>query len=205
MNSITVMNEPARGCGPALQIASERVRFSAMISSRVLAFLSALLVAGAAVPAHGEGVYLAPGPWLDDTAHVFPLAALNGTYTVVTMAYGACQRVCSTSVRRIEELHDLAERRHIAVNFVVFGLDPDEDRPQDWAAFRAERHLSYRNLQFLSGSPGAVRRLANSLGVRYWRYDGHTLHDFRMVLLSPSGHIVRSIDRFDGDISALLP
>jgi cytochrome oxidase Cu insertion factor (SCO1/SenC/PrrC family) len=172
----------------------------------ILSHLVFALAAGAAAgSANGQGVYGVSGPWIDDASSAFALGSLAGTYTVATMAYGACQKVCSTSVRRVEELHDLAERRHLSLNFVVFGLDPSADKPSDWAAFRAERKLAFSNLQFLSGSATATQKMASWLGVRYWRYGEHTMHDFRIVLVSPAGRIIRSIDHFEDDITELLP
>lgn len=175
------------------------------ISVKLVARLTSLLFAAAATTAAAQGVYGVPGPWVDDASTAFALRSLTGTYTVATMAYGACQKVCSTTVRRVEELHGLAEQRHVSLNFVVFGLDPSEDKPSDWAAFRIQRKLAFGNLQFLSGSPRATQQIASALGVHYWRYGDHTMHDFRMVLVSPAGQIVRSIDHFDDDIARLLP
>jgi hypothetical protein len=43
------------------------------------------------------------------------------------------------------------------------------------------------------------------LGVHYWRYGEHTMHDFRIVLLSPQGQVLRAINAFDEDLAALLP
>jgi cytochrome oxidase Cu insertion factor (SCO1/SenC/PrrC family) len=152
-----------------------------------------------------QGVYSVAGPWEDDTSSTFHLENLQGRYTVMTMAYGACQRVCSTSVRKIQELHRLAEVRHVALDFVVFGLDPSSDRPSDWAAFRLRNRLSYQDLNFLSGSREATRRMAARLGIRYWKYGEHTVHDFRIVLVSPGGRVIRSLDHFDDDLATLLP
>jgi cytochrome oxidase Cu insertion factor (SCO1/SenC/PrrC family) len=165
----------------------------------------AIALAFAAGAAEAQGVYATAGPWLDEASAPFRLESEAGTYTIATMAYGACQRVCSTSVRKLMELHALAERRHVQLNFLVFGLDPSADKPSDWATFRAERHLPYANLQFLSGTPAATRRIADRLGIHYWRIDEHTMHDFRIVLLSPAGVVVRSITHFDDDVADLLP
>jgi cytochrome oxidase Cu insertion factor (SCO1/SenC/PrrC family) len=177
----------------------------ASMKSFLLRLAFALSLSASALTAQAQGVYGVAGPWLDDGSRPFPLASLAGTFTVATMAYGACQKVCSTSVRRVQELHELAEQRHLSLNFVVFGLAPEEDKPSDWAAFRAERKLDFSNLQFLSGSATATQKMAHWLGVRYWRYGEHTMHDFRIVLLSPAGRIIRSIDHFDEDITQLLP
>jgi protein SCO1 len=152
-----------------------------------------------------QDLYQTEGRWLDDQSHSFRLEQLRGTPTVVTMAYGACRRVCSTSLRVLERLQALADARHATVNIVVVGLDPSQDRPADWAEYRAERKLNRPNWQFLSGDEASTRQLAARLGVRYWRYGEHTMHDFKIVLLSAQGLTVRSIDKFDQDLALLLP
>jgi cytochrome oxidase Cu insertion factor (SCO1/SenC/PrrC family) len=121
------------------------------------------------------------------------------------MAYGACRRVCSTSLRMMEQVQALADARHVRLNFVVVGLDPKADTPADWAAYRADRRLTRSNWRFLSGDEASTRLFARRLGVRYWRYGEHTLHDLRIVLLSDTGQPLRSITSFDDSLEMLLP
>ena len=155
--------------------------------------------------ARAQDVYSAPGRWLDDHSQVFKLESLHGEFAVATMAYGACRRVCSTSLRVMEQLQALSDARHLSINFVVVGLDPSEDTPQDWASLRTFRKLTRPNWQFLSGDEQSTRQMAQQLGVHYWRYGEHTMHDFRIVLLSPQGQVLRAINAFDDDLAALLP
>jgi protein SCO1/2 len=167
--------------------------------------LAALVLFAGLGSACAQDIYRTGGRWLDDQARVYRLEELRGTPTVVTMAYGACRRVCSTSLRVLERLQALADERHTTVNIVVVGLDPGQDRPADWAEYRAERKLNRPNWQFLSGDEASTRHLASRLGVRYWRYGEHTMHDFRIVLLSAQGLTVRSMDQFDQELALLLP
>jgi cytochrome oxidase Cu insertion factor (SCO1/SenC/PrrC family) len=155
--------------------------------------------------ATAQDIYRPAGQWRDDKGRPFKLETLYGTPTVITMAYGACRRVCSTSLRMMEEVQGLADARGIRLNFVVVGLDPEADKPEDWAAYRADRHLTRPNWQFLSGDEVSTRQLARRLGVRYWRYGEHTLHDLRVVLLSESAQPVRRIASFDDRLDTLLP
>jgi cytochrome oxidase Cu insertion factor (SCO1/SenC/PrrC family) len=175
------------------------------LASLAIAVLIAVLMCGWAEGVRSQDLYHSDGRWLDDRAQGYKLDALHGTPTVLTLAYGACRRVCSTSLRMLEMLQSVADQRHVALNFVVVGIDPGQDRPADWADYRAARKLTRTNWQFLTGDEQSVRQLANGLGVHYWRYGEHTLHDFKIVLLSPDGKLVRSIDRFDQDVAVLLP
>jgi cytochrome oxidase Cu insertion factor (SCO1/SenC/PrrC family) len=155
--------------------------------------------------AHAQGLYSMPGPWVDEANRPYALEVLGGTFTIATMAYGSCRKVCSTSTRLVKELHELAVKRRLNVNFVVFGLDPQQDRPSDWAALRSEQGMEFENLHFLTGSEAATQRAARSLGIRYWRYGDHVMHDFRIVLLSPEGRVVSSVEHFDDNLAVLMP
>jgi protein SCO1/2 len=174
-----------------------------------LVWLARMLVAVAATSAisatAAQDVFRPAGLWLDDQGRPYRLETLYGTPTVITMAYGACRRVCSTSVRMMEQVQRMADERHVALNFVVIGLDPHADRPEDWAQVRAERHLERSNWHFLSGDEASIRQLARRLGVRYWRYGEHTLHDLRIVLLSAQAQPLKSVDAFDQAAETLLP
>ena len=172
---------------------------------RLLCAVAAVVIGGWSGSARAQDLCRTEGRWLDDQSRPYRLEQLRGAYTVVTMAYGACKRVCSTSLRVLERLQALADERHATINIVVVGLDPSQDRPADWAGYRAERRLDRPNWQFLSGDEASTRRLANRLGVRYWRYGEHTMHDFRIVLLSAEGSTIRSMDRFDQELALLLP
>lgn len=167
--------------------------------------MAAALLGGAQAARAAGGLYAMQGPWLDDRTSPYKLESLRGGYTVLTLAYGACRRVCSTSLRVMQDLQALADVRRLQLNFVVVGLDPSQDKPQDWAEFRVDRKLIRMNWQFISGDPDATRRLAQQIGVRYWRYGEHTLHDFKIVLISPEGELLRSIVAFDDDLATLLP
>ena len=162
-------------------------------------------LAGACVAVRAQDIYGGGAIWRDEQSHAFRLDALRGRATVLTMAYGACRRICSTSLRLMENIQTLADARGEALNFVVVGLDPAHDTPADWAAFRDERKLGRATWHFLSGDDAATRALAEQLRIHYWRYDDHVMHDFRIVLLSPEGRVVRSIERFDAPLASLLP
>lgn len=162
----------------------------------------------AVLPAPGAevaDVYRLPGPWRDDQARPFELAQLAGQPAVMTLAYGACRRICSTSLRLMEQLQQAADRRGLRLQFVVIGIDPASDTPADWADFRRDRRLQRANWHFLSGDTAAVRRVAQRLGVRIWHTGDHLMHDFRIVQLAADGRLARSVDHFGEPVEALLP
>jgi len=176
-----------------------------MRAFRWIVIAVAAVIGMAAAGVRAQDVYASEGPWLDDRAAPFRLESLQGDYTVLTMAYGACRRICSTSLRVMEQLQALSDSKQLRLNFVVVGLDPSQDTPKDWADFRRLRKLTRSNWQFLSGDAEATRRFAQRVGVRYWRYGEHTMHDFRIVLVSPKGQVLRAMSSFDDDQARLLP
>jgi protein SCO1/2 len=170
-----------------------------------LALAGACCLKPATALADGADLYRNASPWLDDQARPWRMEALRGRYTVLTLAYGACRRICSTSLRVMENLQTLADARHQPLDFVVIGLDPVEDKPADWAAWRQDRHLTRANWHFLWGDERATRAMAQQLGVNVWRADQHLMHDYKIVLLTPQGQVLHSVDRFDQPLEALLP
>jgi cytochrome oxidase Cu insertion factor (SCO1/SenC/PrrC family) len=168
----------------------------------VMLLVSTALVGRSAV---AQDLYGLPAQWTDERMQRFELKDLQGSWTVLTMAYGACRRICATSLRTLEQVQALADAQGTALNFIVVGLDPAQDKPADWAALRQERRLTRANWRFLSGSADSTRVLAQRLGVRYWRYGEHTMHDYRVVLIAPDGQVARRLDRFDEPASRLLP
>lgn len=155
--------------------------------------------------ASGQALHAVRGTWVDDLDRPYALASLRGSYAVVNMGYGACRRVCSASLRVLEQLQVLADARQLALQFVVVGLDSSQDRPADWAIYRTERKLTRDNWHFLSGDSASTARMAGWLGVRYWHYDEHVMHDFRIVLVSPDGRVVAVMISADQDPARLLP
>lgn len=181
-----------------------------MLAACARHLLASLILGSAALAASpsaafAQGIYAVRGPWVDDRGQAFDLASLRDSYTVVTMAYGACRRVCSLSLRVVEQIAAIADRRQLALHVLVVGIDPSQDKPADWAALRAERGAAWRGIEVVSGTPASTRRLAQQLGVHYWRYGEHTMHDFKVVLISPEGRIVGEMTRFGDDLAALLP
>jgi hypothetical protein len=52
----------------------------------------------------------------------------------------------------------------------------------------------------VSDTPG----LARQLGVRYWLYDEHIMHDFRLLRLDETGAIIKVMDTYDADLDAFV-
>jgi len=93
----------------------------------------------------------------------------------------------------MDELQAVADQRHLRMEFLVIGLDPRSDTPKAWHEYRVQRKLDRDNWHFVSGEEDRTRRIARMLGISYWFYDEHLLHDFKIVLIAPDGTIRRAL------------
>lgn len=165
----------------------------------VLGSLAALGLPAHAVPARPDvpALWRLPGLWEDDQGQRVTMSDLAGRPALLTMAYGSCRRVCSTSLRLLVQAQQQADARGLALSVIVVSLDPRVDTPAAWRQFRLERGLQRPNWHFLEGAPALVQRVADLLEMKYWIYDDHVLHDLRIAAVDAAGHIVERIDWVD--------
>ena len=168
----------------------------------VMAVAATFIYATASVAA--GMLYSTPYAWASDRGGVVPLSSFAGRPTVITMAYGACRKVCSTTLRRMEELQQQADRDGVEVNFVVVSLDPKTDTPEAWREYRKWRGLGRANWNFLTGDAAQTRNLAAHLGIGFWRYDDHVLHDFGISLLDREGNLVQRLKWADSKLDGFM-
>ncbi len=147
--------------------------------------------------ASGPCVWELPGSWEDDQGGHVAMAEWRGRPALLTLAYGACRRICSTSLRLLQEAQQDADARNLALSVIVVSLDPRVDTPAAWREFRSEHRLQRPNWHFLAGTAAQTHRIAELLEMKYWVYDDHVLHDLRIAAVNASGHIVARIDWVD--------
>ena len=149
-----------------------------------------LMVAlASSVPAAAAGLAQLPQRWLEDDGRPLALDSLAGRRVVLTMAYAGCHVTCPRTIGRLQQLQRRLDARGERADFVIVGYDPDNERPSDWHAFRANRHLDRRNWHFLSGSRDDTERLARQLGFDFWKYDEHVMHGMRALVFDARGEL----------------
>jgi protein SCO1/2 len=177
------------------------------ISRRIaLGGLAALALPAPAAPsrAASQDVWQLPGMWTDDQGHRMTMAALAGRPALLTLAYGSCRRICSTSLRLLQQAQQDADARRIDLSVIVVSLDPQADTPASWREYRTEHRLQRANWHFLGGTPALTRRVADLLEMNYWVYDDHVLHDLRIAAVDASGHVVARLDWVDEPVRRLV-
>lgn len=135
-----------------------------------------------------------PFHWHDERDTPVSLAQWNGKTILLTMAYSTCREVCSYTLHRLLELQESADRAGTPIEVVVISYDPKVDGARSWSIYRQQHHLARSNWHFLTGTALDTQRFASTFDFRYWRYDDHVVHDFRILLLSSDGTIAETLD-----------
>lgn len=120
------------------------------------------------------------------------------------MAYASCHRVCPMTISRLMDLQQAVDAHGSRAEFLVVGYDPEHDDPAAWRQYRKTHQLHRDNWHFLVGTRADTLRLARTLGFKYWNYDQHVIHDFRIVALNPDGSFRAAVDSADADWQKLL-
>jgi cytochrome oxidase Cu insertion factor (SCO1/SenC/PrrC family) len=148
----------------------------------------------AAAPTSGPALFDMQLSFRDEHDAPESLSHWRGKTVLLTMAYSTCREVCSYTLHRLEELQDSADRAGTPIEVVVVSYDPTADSPASWSRYRRKHRLSRGNWHFLTGTPAITRQFAEAIQFRYWSYDEHVLHDFRILMIRPDGEIAGSLD-----------
>jgi cytochrome oxidase Cu insertion factor (SCO1/SenC/PrrC family) len=140
-------------------------------------------------PAAGVGLAQLPQRWLGDDGRSLALDSLAGRRVVLTMAFAGCHVICPLAISQLQQMQRQLDARGERADFVIVGYDPENERPADWRAFRANRHLDRSNWHFLSGSRDDTERLAHQLGFEFWKYDEHVMHGMRALVFDAHGQL----------------
>ena len=127
---------------------------------------------------------------VDGAKHTFD--EYKGKPVIMTMSYTACRKTCSASMLWLRKMQEILARRGQDVSFVIVSYDPSHDSPAEWRRYRDARRLPL-SWHFLSGSGDDTRQLADFLELKYWVYDEHVMHDFRIVLFDADGKRIRDV------------
>ena len=142
-------------------------------------------------------VYDIPTPFIAEQGQSVKLSAWRGRPAIVTMEYANCRFICTITLRRLKDVQQAADRNGVTYDFIVISLDPKNDTPAEWQHYRATKEIPHANWHFLTAAVDATPAVARYLGVKYWLYDEHIMHDFRLLRVDAAGHVVRVMDTYD--------
>ncbi len=139
-------------------------------------------------------IYQLSAKWTDDQGKPVSLTEWQGKPVIISMAYSTCRKFCPLTLLRLGEIQRLYDKRMIEAEFVLISYDPIGDTWQSWAEYRKSHNLQRSNWHFLTGSPEDTKTISQLLGMDYWLYDDHVMHNFKIVRLGPNGEIEKSLD-----------
>jgi cytochrome oxidase Cu insertion factor (SCO1/SenC/PrrC family) len=164
--------------------------------------LAGLSVAAVAVAA--QGLWQLPNEFVDEYGTRAKLSHWSGAQTVVAMEYSACKFVCTVNWRRLMDIQEEADRRHLPLRFLIISLDPGNDSPAAWREYKKVRGIQRENWSFVTGNRISTNRVVSILGVKWWYFDNAITHDFRVLRLNDQGRVLTLMTSFDDPAADFL-
>lgn len=140
----------------------------------------------------------------DDKGRSVRLSDWRGKPVILTMEYANCRFICSITLQKLREIQEAADKQGKNIDFLIVSIDPENDTPEAWTQYRKSRGLERGNWYFLTAGVRETKSFAALLGIKYWFYDEHLMHDFRIVRLDDGGRVVKMIDAYDAKPDELL-
>jgi protein SCO1/2 len=183
------------------------------------AFVSAVLVAVAAVPAaaqphhhaapaaapRSDSVYELSASLVDQDGRTVGLDLYRGHPVLISMFYTTCRGACPlliADLKRIERGLPAPTRADLRV--VLISFDPEHDTPEALRALAQAHGLDSSRWRLLRAPDDTVREIAAVLGIRYRRLpDGGFNHSTLITLLAPSGVILARVEGLGQPIDAV--
>jgi protein SCO1/2 len=104
------------------------------------------------------------GPfWLtDQDGRSFSEQNLAGKVWVAAFMFTRCPTICPEMTRRMRYLQEQAQERKLALQFVSFSVDPENDTPEVLRKFAAQYGADTRSWSFLTGDNSVIRNAAEN-------------------------------------------
>lgn len=176
----------------------------AWLKRYLLSAFLVLSVLGLPLNALAEKLWQLPYPLTSDAGKLVQLAQWSGRPAIVTMEYSQSSLVCSVTLAYLKELQDMLDARGESVDFVIISLDPKNDTPQAWSAYRQTFGLKRANWHFLTASEADTPAIARALNVRYQIFDGLIIHRLRVMRFDGEGRMLNVVRSHYEDLSAFL-
>lgn len=148
--------------------------------------------------------YALPYSFTNDYARTVHLSDWRGKPLILTMEYSNCRFMCTTTFSTMKAIQAAADRKKLAIDFMIISLDPKNDTPQAWRQYRISRGIDRDNWHLLTGDESTTREFAALIGIKYWYMDEHIFHDFKIVRLNAQGEIEKALTNYSDEPASLL-
>ena len=131
--------------------------------------------------------------WANDASETIQLNRWPGAYLVLAMFYTSCRAICPMTVGRMKLIEKKIERGP-AVQYILFSIDPENDKPETLKQFRRAQGIERANWHLLRSTVEQSRKLAAALSVGFSDKPGnvelHQMHSRQLIVVSPEGDIL---------------
>lgn len=141
-----------------------------------------------------SSIYQLTDTWIDDNGKPVLISDWKGKRVVMSMAYSTCRKFCPLTIRQLLAIQKLYDNQKIDAEFIIISYDPTNDTWQSWQEYRKTHNLNRDNWHFLTGSQNSTKMLSQLLGMDYWLYDEHVMHNFKIVRLNEIGEIDKTLN-----------
>jgi protein SCO1/2 len=140
----------------------------------------------------GESIYNLDSTWINQDGEAVKLSSLRGAPTVIAMVYTSCQSACPLTMADLARIEKaLPESRRKQARFAVFSFDSARDTPSTLKRFAEAHGLDLGHWALFHGNPGAVRKLAAVLGIRYQKDQRGDFNHSNVITLVNSGGTIQ--------------
>ncbi|MEO6787436.1 MAG: SCO family protein, partial [Chthoniobacteraceae bacterium] len=115
-----------------------------------------------------RSIFRLKAEWTDDSGKKVRLDDFRGRPIVLAMFFTSCQHSCPFIARDMKAMQAaLSAKGAERTQFIMVSIDPERDSAAALKEFRRKHKLTGERWTLLTGSPDAVRQLAEKLGFNY--------------------------------------
>lgn len=153
----------------------------------------------------GKSIYSLPMKWKSDNGQTVALSNWKGKKTLVTMLYTSCKYSCPLMMKKLKKIEAHLKEKNEKYEIIIVSLDPEHDTPESLSKFKKDNEVA-DYWHFLSGSEKDTRMFSMIVNIRYSKNPKSKVigHDNKIVVLDESGHVIRTLDGMDADISKIF-
>lgn len=96
----------------------------------------------------------------DQDERPFGTAHLRGKVSVAAFMFTRCPTICPRITATMQELQSRAQELGVAVHWVSFSVDPENDTSAVLKAYAGERNIDLTSWTFLTGNTAKIREVA---------------------------------------------
>lgn len=156
--------------------------------------MAGLAFSGAAQPPATNARAILDYKFTNELGNAVAISDFKSQALAITFFFTRCPRpdFCPRLSKNFQEAYSaLAKIPNCPTNwhFLSVSFDPEYDTPEVLRAYARTYHYDSRHWSFLTGPTDKIHELSDGAGVTTSNQDGLINHNFRTMVIDPSGHL----------------